>query len=98
MSILSNLFRWNDPRHGLGSGRVDSAAAPSVRIKVRDPWFWSHYQDAASIVLSLVPKDYFSEGRAVVDFGCGDGATTLGVANAVQADVVGVDLFKTFLR
>jgi 2-polyprenyl-3-methyl-5-hydroxy-6-metoxy-1,4-benzoquinol methylase len=61
-----------------------------------DPWFWSHYRDAAGIVLDLVPKEYFAAGKTVVDFGCGDGATTLGIAHSVQARIIGIDLHRTF--
>jgi len=63
-----------------------------------DPWFRSHYEGAAGIVLDLVPADCFAKGRTAVDFGCGDGATTLGVAEHVEADVLGLDLYLTFLH
>jgi hypothetical protein len=49
---------------------------------VADPWFWSHYRDAARIVRTLVPPPYFSRGKNIVDFGCGDGATALGIAHS----------------
>src|SRR5262249_26257644 len=39
---------------------------------------------------------YFSAGRTVVDFGCGDGATALGVAHSAEAKVTGIDLYRTF--
>jgi ubiquinone/menaquinone biosynthesis C-methylase UbiE len=58
----------------------------------RDPWFWSHFDDAAGVVLSLVPKELVGEGRTVLDFGCGDGITALGVASRIKAHVVGLDL------
>ncbi len=61
-----------------------------------DPWFWSHYRDAAGIVLELVPAECLREGRSVIDFGCGDGATALGVASNARASVIGVDLCRSF--
>ena len=63
-----------------------------------DPWFWSHYDTAAGIVVSLVPPACLQRGRAIVDFGCGDGATALGVASRVEAAVIGVDLYRSFDR
>jgi SAM-dependent methyltransferase len=63
-----------------------------------DPWFRSHYDGAAGIVLGLVPADCLAQGRTAVDFGCGDGVTTLGVASRVQAEVIGLDLYLTFLH
>jgi len=63
-----------------------------------DPWFWSHYDNAAGIVVSLVPPGSLQGGRFVVDFGCGDGATALGFATKAQATVIGVDLFRSFDR
>lgn len=35
-------------------------------------------------------------GKAIVDFGCGDGVASLGMASRVEADVRGVDLYATF--
>jgi len=63
-----------------------------------DPWFWSHFETAAGIVVSLVPAGCVARGRTVVDFGCGDGATALGVASRVEAAVIGVDLYRSFDR
>jgi ubiquinone/menaquinone biosynthesis C-methylase UbiE len=63
-----------------------------------DPWFWSHYDNAAGIVVSLVPPGSLQGGRFVVDFGCGDGATALGFATKAQATVIGIDLFRSFDR
>jgi ubiquinone/menaquinone biosynthesis C-methylase UbiE len=61
-----------------------------------DPWFWSHYDDVPNIVLSIVPPEYVQRGRSVVDFGCGDGVATLGMASRVAAKLCGVDLYTTF--
>lgn len=49
-------------------------------------------------MLDLVPAECFAKGRTAMDFGCGDGSTTLGVASHVEADVIGLDLYLTFLQ
>lgn len=93
---ISQLFfravRGGSPRPEPRAHEVPASSAAN------DPWFWSHYRDAANIVLSLVPSSCFESGRNVVDFGCGDGAMALGVASRTEARVVGVDLYKTYLR
>jgi ubiquinone/menaquinone biosynthesis C-methylase UbiE len=71
---------------------------PRSSARESDPWFWTHYEGAATIVRSLVPDIYLGAGKKVMDFGCGDGATTLGVASHVAAEVVGVDLHTAFMR
>jgi ubiquinone/menaquinone biosynthesis C-methylase UbiE len=63
-----------------------------------DPWFWSHYDDAAGIVRSLVPAESLTRGKTIVDFGCGDGATALGVASKIEAGVIGLDIYRSFDR
>jgi SAM-dependent methyltransferase len=62
----------------------------------RDPWFWSHYESASGIILSELPRDRLGGLRKILDFGCGDGATALGVASRSRAEVVGVDLTDAF--
>jgi ubiquinone/menaquinone biosynthesis C-methylase UbiE len=89
-----NLFsKWFGVRE---TSRREETLNPDVHARPSDPWFWDHFDGAAKIVLSLVPPECLLKGRKVVDFGCGDGATTLGVASNIQADVVGVDLYQTF--
>lgn len=61
-----------------------------------DAWFQSHYEGAASILVSLLPAEALGPGRTLVDFGCGDGATSLGVATRSRANVIGVDLMRSF--
>jgi SAM-dependent methyltransferase len=82
MRLLDRLFSRRTP--------------PPSPTLARDPWFWSHYDDAASIVLSLVGKHVLSSGQRAVDFGCGDGITACGVASRTAADIFGVDLYRTF--
>lgn len=79
-----------------GRGRALSAPPPAAASpRDRDPWFWSHY-DVASIVLDHVPASCVARGRRVLDFGCGDGAATLGLALRAEADVLGLDLTRAF--
>lgn len=98
MGFLDKIFG----RSPAGKSAADDAPLPKVPAtavdRAADPWFWSHYEGAANIVLSLVPRECLGKGRRVVDFGCGDGATSLGVASSIEADVVGVDLYKTYLQ
>lgn len=96
MTFLSRFLG----RRGMAKAKTtDPVAQPaSAPARAMDPWFRSHYQGAAAIVLDLVPADCLAKGRIAVDFGCGDGATTLGVASRVQAEVIGLDLYLTFLR
>jgi SAM-dependent methyltransferase len=61
-----------------------------------DGWFQSHYEGAASILVSLLPAEVLAPGHVLVDFGCGDGATSLGVAARIGAAVIGVDLMRSF--
>ena len=67
-----------------------------VLDRSKEPWFWSHYDVAASAVMSLAPQRCFAAGRRIVDFGCGDGVTALGIASRAPARVIGVDLYRTF--
>ncbi|HXS52830.1 MAG TPA: class I SAM-dependent methyltransferase [Usitatibacter sp.] len=91
---LSRLFL-----HAIGKPPAPigfEARDATFRDAANDPWFWSHYRDAAGIVLSLVPASCFAKDNTVVDFGCGDGATSLGIASRVAARVVGVDLHTSY--
>jgi SAM-dependent methyltransferase len=97
MSFLTRLLG----RRSIAMAPVPGAIAqpaPTPAERDLDPWFRSHYEGAAAIVLDLVPADCFANGRTAVDFGCGDGATTLGVASRVEAEVIGLDLYLTFLH
>ena len=76
--------------------KVDGLPLAGRTDRSQDPWFWSHYDDVPNIVLSIVPPEFVQEGRAIVDFGCGDGIEALGMASRVGAQVNGVDLHATF--
>lgn len=94
MTFLSRFFG----RRGAGKAPAPARTTPAAPECRTDPWFWSHYEGAAAIVLDLVPTDCFAKGLTAMDFGCGDGATTLGVASRVEAHVIGLDLHLTFLQ
>ena len=64
----------------------------------KDPWFWSHYESVPAIILSELPHERIAAVRRVLDFGCGDGATALGMASRIRAQVHGVDLTDAFAR
>lgn len=69
--------------------------APSELRQPSDPWFCSHYQMAADVVAEWLGPDLLAEGR-LLDFGCGDGITALGLAQRHGAkNVLGVDISLT---
>jgi ubiquinone/menaquinone biosynthesis C-methylase UbiE len=74
------------------------AISPGSHERNSDPWFWSHYDDVAAIVLSIVSNESLAAGRRIVDFGCGDGIAALGVASRIEGVVTGIDLHRTFAR
>jgi cyclopropane fatty-acyl-phospholipid synthase-like methyltransferase len=63
-----------------------------------DPWFGAHFSYAAPTVCEwLAPV--MAPGAAILDFGCGDGITTLGVALAYpEVQLIGVDIHTAFDR
>lgn len=62
-----------------------------------DPWFDAHYRYAAPVVVEWLGKAMNLEGAHLVDFGCGDGIMTLGVARqSGAARVAGVDITAAF--
>ena len=88
------LSRW------IGRRAKYPAAAPAIDVRTPrpedDPWFWSHFKTVADIVLAEVPRHCTLGGCRILDFGCGDGAASLGVALQVGAEVAGVDLARSF--
>ena len=94
MRFIRRLF--SRLRHGDPGEVPQPEVTISQGMRSRDPWFWSHYEVVANIVMAEVPAEALSQGRKIVDFGCGDGAATLGIASHVAAQVIGVDLAKSF--
>jgi 2-polyprenyl-3-methyl-5-hydroxy-6-metoxy-1,4-benzoquinol methylase len=60
-------------------------------------WFDSHYNWAANIVGTWIKEEIDIKSATILDFGCGDGVTGLGVAdNFSPKMVVGVDIRDSF--
>jgi len=74
----------------LAKGTCDAA-------QISDTWFRGHFEYAADAIQSwLTPEIKLNQSR-MLDFGCGDGITALGVALKAQpADLVGVDITRDF--
>jgi SAM-dependent methyltransferase len=62
-------------------------------------WFFSHFDHAASIVMSYLLKDSpLLKGR-ILDVGCGDGVTDLSIALRTGCrEFIGIDPFKGYER
>jgi SAM-dependent methyltransferase len=60
-------------------------------------WFDSHYHWAAGVVGTWISEETDIRSATIVDFGCGDGTTSLGVADNFSPKlVVGVDIRDSF--
>lgn len=66
--------------------------------KLADVWFRSHFAHAADEIASWLGQAKVDLRSArILDFGCGDGVTALGVARRhVPCELVGVDLHSAF--
>jgi len=74
--------------------KIDSSCKQADVIN--DPWFDSHYGYAANVVCSVLGKAISFDQCKLLDVGCGDGITTLGVSEATAGDVHGIDLTDAF--
>lgn len=61
-----------------------------------DSWFESHFVHAARIVHGFLAERMDLGGARVLDFGCGDGITALGLTTFGPGCVVGVDINPSF--
>lgn len=69
---------------------------PEISLPSQE-WFDSHYHWAANIVGTWIKEAIDIESATVIDFGCGDGTTGLGVAdNFSPKMVIGVDIRDSF--
>ena len=67
------------------------------KLQQEDPWFYSHYVYAASIVATRLRKYIEFQQSRLFDFGCGDGIMALGVSHSeVTASVTGLDITEAF--
>ena len=114
-AILANLVQYHrdgweasERRHqfvvalleGLRSALQTSHDPPSSdRMPGRDQWFWDHYEQAASEIVSFLADEGFAvEDRDVVDIGCGDGIIDLGVmAQGRPRSLIGFDIKPTVI-
>ena len=63
------------------------------KLQQEDPWFYSHYVYAASIVATRLRKYIKLPQSRLFDLGCGDGIMALGVSHAeVTSRVTGGNL------
>ena len=69
---------------------------PGISLPSRE-WFDSHYHWAADVVGSWIGEETDIRAATIIDFGCGDGTTSLGVAhNFAPKGVIGVDIRDSF--
>jgi predicted RNA methylase len=69
---------------------------PQISLPSQE-WFDSHYHWAANIVGTWIQDEIDIESATLIDFGCGDGTTGLGVAdNFSPKMVIGVDIRDSF--
>ncbi len=85
-------------RLGLRPGRAP--AEPEYdESRIHDDWFRAHYQYAAGVVGQWLGEVMRVEDANLLDFGCGDGITDLGVRLRFRPrSVTGVDVRPSFER
>jgi SAM-dependent methyltransferase len=67
--------------------------------KGHEDWFWRHFDHAATTVIGYLLGDHPSLRGRILDVGCGDGITDLGIALRTRCEkLVGIDPFKGFER
>ena len=62
-------------------------------------WFFRHFDHAAPTIISYLLGDHPALRGRILDIGCGDGITDLGVALRTQCEqLIGIDPFRQFER
>lgn len=61
-----------------------------------DNWFENHFLHAARIIHGFLAERMELGGARILDFGCGDGITALGLTRFEVGTVVGVDINASF--
>lgn len=61
-----------------------------------DSWFENHFINAARIVHGFLAEHMALDGARILDFGCGDGITALGLTQRGPGLVVGADIHPSF--
>lgn len=82
------------PRHPDSYGILPHHLKPHRGIM--DNWFESHFVNAARIVHGFLAERMGLAEARILDFGCGDGITALGLSRLGVGSVVGVDVNASF--
>lgn len=62
-------------------------------------WFWKHFDHAATTVISYMLGDSPKLRGRILDVGCGDGITDLGIALRTEPEcLIGIDPFRGYER
>ncbi len=92
--VLARLARLWPARDSLRNRPPNWSAAG-----ITDPWFRDHFEYATAVVSEWLGQAMPLERARVMDFGCGDGITGLGVAlKHGPRQVLGIDVTQTFRR
>ena len=89
--VLQRVDLMRDKPRGL------TAAAVNMEQRITDDWFRSHFVYASDKVNRWLSKEINVSRSRILDFGCGDGVTDLGLALRHSAkEVIGIDLHDAF--
>ena len=62
----------------------------------QDPWFDAHFHGVATRICTDNMLPDYRKDATILDFGCGDGINSAGVATRTAASVIGVDITRAF--
>jgi SAM-dependent methyltransferase len=79
------------------------APTPSIATlpwnKGHEDWFWRHFDHAAATTVSYLLGEHPALRGRILDMGCGDGITDLGIALRTKCEkLVGIDPFRQYER
>jgi SAM-dependent methyltransferase len=90
MPIGHSIRKWLRNRFG-GHRRNDG--------HISDAWFKGHFEYAAHVIGEWLGSELKLDGAHLIDFGCGDGITALGVSlQSRPGRLIGVDIHSAFSR
>ncbi|AKS40934.1 class I SAM-dependent methyltransferase [Wenzhouxiangella marina] len=98
-TTLEGRAKWDSGSWKLHSGAGTVPVSELSWARQDHNWFFRHFDHAARTIIHLFfQRDQRLKGR-VLDVGCGDGITDLGIALRMQPEeLVGVDPFKGYER